>query len=128
MENSNQLIYCIRKGMPVAVGQPQFANWFTTKDSAQIITKDEFKRMTSEYKVLYRQDQYMVERFNRPAPIGVEYKVTDNKRMVSFNTSVCPMVQFNQSQHIDNLITDYIDMCMDDYSQDDFTDFTETEA
>jgi hypothetical protein len=55
--------------------------------------------------------------------------VTDSQRMVSFTTSVNPMVKDNVSQHLNNLITDHIEMFMEDYHVDDeYVDFTEMEA
>lgn len=70
---------------------------------------------------IFNQGGIVVTKHDRGEVIGIEYNV--KKGMISFNTSIEPVLEY---KHLNTLIEDYSEMCIEDYSnvaEHDFTPF-----
>jgi hypothetical protein len=103
-------------------------NYYQTKQGKVLFTNSvinnteviKIEKPKSDYELMYCAHGLKVERFDRPSPIGTEYKVT--RGMVSFTTSINPIVPFQTAQVLNEMIEDYISMSNEDYSEADFTE------
>lgn len=117
---SNQ-VTVLWRGKPMAIGANQFKNLIEKHEPLTILSKDEFNE--ARYRVLYYEDGIKVERFNKGEIVGIEYRISDEKRCHAFTTSIMPVLDHN---HLIQLITDDIEWKAEDMKEVD-VDFTEYE-